>query len=112
MSNQLHRGNLLWEGSRMFLPEHREMLMEQRQKKREYQAPELSEDQWEEMSYLLQEALAEGRPLLVTYATRYAPEQFCGFVEKVDQWRQQIQICNGEQEKVIPFAKLLGMEWP
>lgn len=96
----------------MFLPEHREMLLEQRRKQQEFQLPELSEDQWEEMNYLLQEAYQEEKPLVVSYAARYAPEQFCGFVEKIDEWQKEIILVNGKQKKTIPFGKLLGMEFP
>lgn len=112
MSNELYRGNLLWEGSRMFLPEHREMVEQQRQREQEYKQPELAVDQWEEMDYLLQEALAKEKPLLITYATRYAPKQFCGFVEKVDPWRKQLILANGKQTKKVYFSQLVAMEWP
>lgn len=43
--HHLGRGNLLWEGSRMMLPEHREGLLDRRREQRKQDMPELDEDQ-------------------------------------------------------------------
>jgi len=40
----MNRGNKLWEGHRIILPEHRDLLFDHREKEREYQPPELAED--------------------------------------------------------------------
>lgn len=112
MSRILDRKNLLWEGSRMFLPEHRQALLEQRRKAEEFTPPELDESQLEYMNYLLQEAMEEEKPVVITYATQYAPEQFCGFIDKVDPYEKMIQLSNGSCKKQISFGKLIHVEWP
>ncbi|MBA4492772.1 YolD-like family protein [Paenactinomyces guangxiensis] len=112
MSDIPDRKNMLWEGSRMFLPEHREALLKQRRRAEEFTPPELDESQLEYMNYILREALEEEKPVLVTYAAKYSREQFCGFVDKVDPYSRVIRLSNGDCKKQIPFAKLLHVEWP
>lgn len=43
MSDHLKRGNVLWESSRMFLPEHREQLLARRKEKERVEKPILDE---------------------------------------------------------------------
>lgn len=107
----LHRGNLLWEGSRMFLPEHREQLLEQRKKQKEFTPPQLAEDQLEQINLILQEALHGDRAIIVTYAERYAPEQYCGFIEHVDPYTHSILIIDGECKKRLSFKQILDVQW-
>jgi hypothetical protein len=112
MSDILDRQNLLWEGSRMFLPEHRQALQEQRRKQTEYIPPVLGEDQIEYMNYILQEAIELDKPILVTYAIKYSPIQFCGFIDRFDPLTKTIHLSNGESKKQIAFEKLINVEWP
>lgn len=109
--NTLHRGNLLWEGSRMFLPEHREQLLKQRKKQTEFTPPQLDEDQLEQMNLILQEALQGDRAVMVTYAEKYAPEQFCGFVDRVDPYAHSILIVDGECRKHLLLQQVLDIQW-
>lgn len=67
MSEHLRRGNLLWEGSRMFLPEHKEALLQRKQMQRKKARPALDSDQLEEMDRLLHEAMEFAKPVRVTY---------------------------------------------
>ncbi|TCS95104.1 YolD-like family protein [Hazenella coriacea] len=112
MSDILDRKNILWESSRMFLPEHRQALLEQHRKVTEYHPPELDEDQKTYMNYLLQEALETEKPILATFATQYSPQQFCGFIDHVDLLTQTIHLSNGTYKQLISFQKLLNVEWP
>lgn len=107
----LHRGNLLWEGSRMFLPEHREQLLKQRKKQTEFIPPQLDENHLEQMNLILQEALQEDRAVIVTYAGRYTPEQFCGFIDRVDPYTQSILIIDGECQKHLSLEQILDIQW-
>jgi hypothetical protein len=110
--NGLRRGNLLWEGSRMFLPEHREALLKQREEAREYRPPELDPDCLADMERLIREAWEAEKPVVITFAGRFGPETFCGFVDKADPLAGTIRLANGRHKKEIPFSRLLGAEWP
>lgn len=111
MSN-LDRKNLLWESSRMFLPEHRQSLLNQRKETERFLPPELDEQQLEEFSYLLQEAFEQEQPILVTYVGDYEAEQFCGFIDKIDPLQHFMQLSNGSMVRKVPFQLLLGVEYP
>ncbi|MGA9173841.1 MAG: YolD-like family protein [Thermoactinomyces sp.] len=112
MSDILNRGNRLFEGSRIILPEHRKGLVELRRKKEEYQQPELDDQELERINQIIWEAYNEEKPVVITYATKYQPEKFCGFITKLNQYEGWIQLSNGSVKKKIEFNKLVQVEWP
>lgn len=66
--NKLTPGyNIMWESSRMMLPEHREQPLAQKRKKKEYTPPSLSTDQLEEMNFLITQSITEDQAICVTY---------------------------------------------
>ncbi|MBO8172582.1 MAG: YolD-like family protein [Bacillaceae bacterium] len=69
----LKRGNLLWESSRMMLPEHREQLLEKRRNERwqeENPHVEPDEQELERMHVRLSRAVEENRPVTLTVWNR------------------------------------------
>jgi len=108
----LKRGNMLWEGSRMFLPEHREQLLEMRRRRREAAMPEPAEDRLAELDAMLGEALAHGRPVVLVCAGRCGRERIAGRVTRVDPQRRLLRIENEEGETIVlRFDLLLDAEW-
>jgi hypothetical protein len=63
MSDHLKRGNLLWEGSRMFLPEHKQALLQRQNQKQKVKRPTLDDHQLAEMDDLICETMANNRTL-------------------------------------------------
>ncbi|GIM48463.1 hypothetical protein DNHGIG_40120 [Collibacillus ludicampi] len=59
------RGNKLWEGSRMILPEHRAAITEYERKQRLLKKPTLDPDKLEEMSRKLSEALQDEKLITI-----------------------------------------------
>lgn len=110
MSSTLDRKNLLWEGSRMFLPEHREALLRQREKQEDFIPPELDEDQLHEMNCIILEALHSDFPVLVKYVKNKRLHQSCGFIKKVHPDEHWLKIANGHHEEIIPFSAVCGVE--
>jgi hypothetical protein len=108
----LDRKNMLWESNRIILPEHREALLKQRKDATRFKPPEIDEQQWQEMAYIIQEAVANEQPIVVTYAGEYEELAFCGYVDRVDPQNKQLHLSNGNQTKKIPFIKLLAVDWP
>ncbi|MCH5583490.1 YolD-like family protein [Shimazuella sp. AN120528] len=96
----------------MFLPEHRKALLEQRKAATKITPPVLDEQQWEMISYIIQEALEYEQPILATYVTTYEITDFCGFVDKIDTGKKYIQLSNGSQIEKIPFHLLVDVTWP
>lgn len=108
----LYRKNMLWEGSRMFLPEHREQLQVQQKKSEEWELPERSEDQNEEMNWLLSEAIDHEFPITLEYFVENQLQSFCGFVEKVNRDEKFLWIVNGKEKRKVPFAAVYRMTLP
>ena len=67
MSEHLKRGNLLWEGSRMFLPEHKEALLELKEKEKRQVKPELDDQAYHEMGMYLLTALNYTMPVRIHF---------------------------------------------
>lgn len=67
MSEQLNRGNLLWEGSRFMLPEHRAALERHNKEKAKVPKPELDEQQLQQFERIIRTAKAEETYLTFTY---------------------------------------------
>jgi Spy/CpxP family protein refolding chaperone len=68
----------------MFLPEHREAILKQRKEATKFKPHEIDEQQWQEMAYIIEDAVANEQPIEVTYAGEYEELVFCGYVDRVD----------------------------
>jgi hypothetical protein len=75
-----------------------------------FQPPELDEDYLEEMEYIMQRALYEDMAVIATYATTYGPEEYCGFITRVNPLEKWLEIANGDDRKIIRFKDLLRLE--
>lgn len=67
MSQNLERGNKLWEGSRMFLPEHKQAILERKKTQKKAGRPLLDEQQLEEMNQLIIFSKKKHLPVHITY---------------------------------------------
>lgn len=109
MSKKL-QGNGLWESSRMFLPEHKEALLEQKRSQKTYSLPELDEDQLQEMNRVIAESIEHDQAVTITYADQYGSAQFWGWITKVNQHERFIKIINDEDVHVIKFHNIINVE--
>ncbi|SFI95966.1 YolD-like family protein [Thermoflavimicrobium dichotomicum] len=108
----LYRKNMLWEGSRMFLPEHREQLLKHYKQQQTFTPPILTEEAWQEINRLILEGLEGEFPLLIQYVEHKRPQQFCGFIEKIDPHERWIKVVNGQLIRIIHFDQIYGVESP
>lgn len=110
-ANKLSKGyNLRWESSRMMLPEHREQLLEEKRKQKEFQLPVLDEDRIQEMNYAMMQSIANEQPVIITYAEKYGPTTFYGWIQKIDAMEKSLKISNDEDHLKLPFQKILQIE--
>jgi hypothetical protein len=107
----LKRGNLLWESSRMFLPEHKEQLLEHRRQLRKFVPPEPDEDRIRLMDEMLGAALSSGRRVAVTVAGEYEPEIRLGRIDRLDPFQGRFRLADEDGRAWIPFRRLLNVEW-
>ncbi|UTR07265.1 YolD-like family protein [Alkalihalobacillus sp. LMS6] len=87
------RGNLLWEGSRMMLPEHKESWLKLQQEESYIPLHELlSEDSWQELGETILEAMNEQHCVTVTIWNegRYLPLD--GVITKYDDLNKRIKL--------------------
>ncbi|WP_124728076.1 YolD-like family protein [Staphylospora marina] len=108
----LDRKNMLWEGSRMFLPEHRQALLRQRAEAERVEPPELDEDRLEEINRLVVEALHADFPLVVRWVENGRLTEFCGFIQKVDPHARQLKLADGRTVRTVPFDRLCDAHRP
>ncbi|MCY8104004.1 MULTISPECIES: YolD-like family protein [Bacillus] len=107
--NKLTPGyNLMWESSRMMLPEHRELLLDKRRKEREFRQSKLSDDQLDEINRIILQSINEDRAITITYASAYEKKHFWGWVTQVKQ--HQLKIINDEDAITIPYQQIISVE--
>lgn len=110
MNEYLNRGNKLWESNRMFLPEHRQALLNRKLKQREVQSPILDQDQFEEINRIIVESIERDQSLIITYSDIYGPEKFGGWITKINRYENWLRIINDEDFLVIEFEKIIDAE--
>lgn len=111
VGEHLKRGNLLWEGSRMFLPEHREQLLERRRNRREFRMPELDEDWLNEISRTLSESLEYQHPITIVYGTKYETQQVTGVVRRINPYDGWVQLACAVDEDSTDDDQVLQIAW-
>ena len=106
----MDRGNKLWEGHRLLLPHHRDLIREERQKTEEYQPPELATDELEELDRMIRWSRAKKKPIVLTYASKYGPKRCTGYILNINLLEGWLILENGEEKRLIPLSKIVGAE--
>lgn len=108
--NKLTPGyNLMWESSRMMLPEHRERYLLKNGRKK-YTPPPLSTDQLEEMNFLITQSITEDQAICVTYAEAGRKEQFWGWVKAIHYETRRIKIVNDEDVLNLSLRQIVAID--
>lgn len=93
MKNKLTAGsNLLWESSRMMLPEHKALLREHEENRVKKKRPNYDEQFLTHFIYQVEMAFAENRIIKLTYYEDEAYYECSGKITAIDRDKQQIQI--------------------
>ncbi|MBS4209680.1 YolD-like family protein [Bacillus sp. FJAT-50079] len=112
MPNKLTPGyNLLWESSRMMLPEHREQLLKERRKWEEFHLPILDEQQLAEINIMIAQAFEQKQVITITYAKKYQPASFCGLIQKINTNEASLKISNDKDTLTLFFEQILHVEF-
>jgi hypothetical protein len=99
----------------MFLPEHREQLLEKRRSRREYRIPELDEEWLSDINRALSDSLACGQPITVEYALKYETQLITGVVRQIDPLSGWVKLAcadddAGEQLVQIAFKRIIEIK--
>ena len=92
MTDGLNRRNKLWEGSRMFLPQHKQALQHHRQAQQRVKKPELDEQRLEEFDDMIRKAFLEHRPLSILYHRNGNVRQLTGKLDCCDANNKTLRI--------------------
>lgn len=102
--NKLSKGsNLLWESSRIILPEHREAIIEHRKKQKQQPRPELDPQQYEEIERIIHYSYQKKQKIELTLYGLYENRKIEGIVKKIDISTRRIKIEN----EWIPFHEII-----
>lgn len=110
MSEHLRRGNKLWESNRMFLPEHKQVIMNRKLKQKEFQQPDLDQDQFEILNQTILESIEYGCSITITYSDKYGSNVFLGLITKINHHEKWLKIINDEETIILKFEKILDVE--
>ena len=102
-------GNLLWEASRMILPEHKERIRTRREEARRggrRERPVLDEQEWELIQAAVARSLHERVPVRLRMYDPLEELVVEGIVERVDQVSRRIRV-DGEW---FDMADIVGVE--
>ncbi|MDQ0206524.1 YolD-like family protein [Alkalicoccobacillus murimartini] len=111
MSEYLKRGNLLWEGSRMMLPEHKQAIRAQNEQEKRVEAPLLDEQELEELGIIAMESLSYALPVHVVYWEDGYYRKLIATVERVDEQQKRVTFRVSEECSMpINIRSLKSME--
>ncbi|MEN0644015.1 YolD-like family protein [Alkalicoccobacillus gibsonii] len=111
MSDFLERGNLLWEGSRMMLPEHKQAIRAQNEREKHSPAPELDVQELEELGRVATHSLTHSTPVHIVYWENGYDYKLIATVEQVEPQKQQVTVRESKDlRKTIMFDQLKSIE--
>lgn len=99
--------NLVWESSRMMLPEHREALLDYVRESQQAARPELDEQQLERIARMINEAYIHKAKLSLVIFNKYGNQHYQGQVIRVDQVTRKLLFVDNGKRKWIPFQDIL-----
>lgn len=109
--NKLTPGkNILWESSRMMLPEHKEQLLRHRRKLGKQDKPTLDEQRLEELGQTLGIALHEGAALRLTLYDHGERASIDCTILHADLHLQRMKVRCSEGSTWVRLADLIGAE--
>ena len=111
--NKLTPGrNMIWEASRMMLPEHKEEIVRHRETLGRKERPELDEQEAEELARRIGEAMETGRPIALTLYGELGSREERGVVAKLDPQRGRVRLRTDEGDVWIAFRDIIGADEP
>ncbi|MCE5168478.1 YolD-like family protein [Paenibacillus profundus] len=85
-------GNVLWEGSRFIMPEHREAWMKQQHEQNRQPRPVLDEQEWEQIGHLLQRSMEDREPVELDLFDPFERREEIGVVVDIDMIGKRVKL--------------------
>lgn len=110
--NKLTAGaNVMWESSRMMLPEHRERSIIQNKQTNRLERPELTEEEQQELFGRLKASMSNTIEVTVTVFGEYEHTKYIGTVSGLDLRQQLVKLEWLGDWKLIDFKDIIGVEF-
>ena len=110
MKNKLTAGsNLLWESSRMMLPEHKALLREHEENRVKKKRPNYDEQFLMHFIYQVEMAFAENRIVKLTYYEDESYHECIGKITAINRAKQQIQISTKTEKCHLFLTDLVSL---
>lgn len=107
---QLYRGNILWESSRMFLPEHKQALHERKKENKKVPRPIIDEQLLQQLNERVHYALMTKRKVTITYWEDGFFFKKSGTIERVHVEKQLLILRNHNEKRLIPLNYIQSVE--
>jgi predicted kinase len=99
---------MLWEGSRIILPEHKEALLRHRESRNKKTRQLLDDQAQEEINRALQEALQTGKIIEIVEFNEYQDQAYTGLATRFDAAARRIRLETSEGVKWIPLDDIIS----
>lgn len=101
--------NLLWESSRMMLPEHKEALIQHRKELERKERPLLSEQRIEELSQLISEAYFSNSAATIILFGEYKNRSIKGMITKIDVQLRRLKVEQENEAIWVPLEEIMDI---
>lgn len=110
MSDHLHRENLLWEGSRMMLPEHKAGILRYRTERNKKEKPELDQQKLEDFVRTIGVSMFTEQPVRITVYGEYEDTIVVGKIDKILTETKTLKVGVEDSFEWIKLEDVLKME--
>ena len=111
MENKLTPGsNLLWESSRMMLPEHKALLRQHEESRIKQEKPNYDDQVLTQLAYQIEVALNQNRTANITYYEQGAHHRSRGVITAIDHEKQLIQLSTDIKGQRFHLTDLISIE--
>mgnify|MGYP001485560304 CR=1 FL=1 len=104
--------NLMWESSRMMLPEHVQAFLELKRNWNKKKKPEWDDQRLEEMERVVVEAYASKRPVTVTLFGEWETRCLTGVIARLDPYQRKIRLDTEKGSIWINWTDVLDVDEP
>ena len=108
--NKLTPGfNLMWESSRMMLPEHKTLIQKKKQEQKQKKKPLLDEQELELFSNRLCAAYLNNQAVRLELFDTYQNRHLDGRIAKIDRLYSRLKLQTASEQQWILFEDIVGL---
>lgn len=100
-------GNVLWEGSRFIMPEHRKAWIEQQHEQNRRPRPTLDEQEWEQIGYQLQRSMEDRESVGLELFAPFERHEESGVVVDIDMHGRRVKLLQNDVSRWIKVEEII-----